>query len=240
MMKNIKAILFDLDGTLRLNFPTGGEVFLKYLETLDMNFSEEDKVRVEHWEYLYFANSPEIQADGIAFEGDFAGFWINFSKRRLMAFGISETRATELAPHVSKYMNENYKPHVKVPDEIPLILSLLQEGGYILGVVSNRETPFHEELQELKLDSYFSFTLAAGEVGSFKPDALIFERALEIAGVSASEAMYIGDNYFADIVGSKNAGLMPVLYDPMGLFPDAECDVIKSYHQLHELLKANS
>ena len=202
-----------------------------------MSFSEGDRLRVEHWEYLYFANSPEIKEDGITFQGDFNAFWVNFSKRRLMAFGISESHAVELAPQISKHMSENYKPQVIVPAEIPSVLTLLQEGGYILGVVSNRETPFQEELQELKLDSYFSFTLAAGEVGSFKPDTLIFERALEIAGVSADEAIYIGDNYFADIIGSQNAGLTPILYDPTGLFPEAECVVIKSYSELHGLLK---
>jgi FMN phosphatase YigB (HAD superfamily) len=237
-MNNIKAILFDLDGTLRLNLPTGGEVFLQYLTNIGMNYSVSEKLRVEHWEYLYFANSPEIKEDSLKFEGDFPGFWLNFSKRRLMAFGIPEARAIELAPHVSKHMNDHYKPKVLIPEEIPNVLTLLQEGGYVLGVVSNRETSFQEELQELKLDSYFNFTLSAGEAGSFKPDAPIFERALEMAGVSAEEAIYVGDNYFADIVGSKNAGLIPVLYDPTNIFPDApDCHIIQSFNQLHDLLR---
>jgi FMN phosphatase YigB (HAD superfamily) len=60
---------------------------------------------------------------------------------------------------------------------------------------------------------------------------------LEMAGTSAPETMYIGDNYFADIVGSRRAGLMPVLYDPISLFPDADCAVIKSFAELPELLK---
>jgi HAD superfamily hydrolase (TIGR01549 family) len=239
-MNNIKAIFFDLDGTLRINSPTGGEVFLEYLNNLDMHFSEGDRLRVEHWEYMYFANSVEVKEDSLRFEGDFAGFWINYSKRRLMAFGISETQAAELAPKISQHMNDNYKPFVEIPEEIPTILTLLQEAGYILAVVSNRETPFNEELKDLGIDSYFNFTLAAGEVGAFKPDAPIFLRALEMAGVSADEALYIGDNYFADIIGSQNAGLIPVLYDPTGLFPEAECAVIKSYHELHDVLKSLS
>jgi len=49
--------------------------------------------------------------------------------------------------------------------------------------------------------------------------------------------MYVGDNYFADIIGSQRAGLMPVLYDPISLFPDADCVVIKSFAEIPELLK---
>ena len=91
-------------------------------------------------------------------------------------------------------------------------------------------------MQKLKLDCYFQFFLAGGEVNSFKPDALIFERALELAGTSAQETMYVGDNYFADIVGSQRAGLTPVLYDPISLFPEADCAVIKSFAEIPELL----
>ena len=49
--------------------------------------------------------------------------------------------------------------------------------------------------------------------------------------------MYIGDNYFADIVGSQRAGLVPVLYDPISLFPEADCAVIKSFAEIPALLK---
>ena len=233
----IKAVLFDLDGTLRHHLPSGGEVFVEYLRSLGLNISNENKIRAEHWEHLYFASSPEIQADNEIFKDDLKAFWVNFTKRRLAALGIHETEAIELAPQVSDYMGEFYKPEVYVPEEAYPLLASLKESGYVLGVVSNRDDPFQEELNKLKLDSYFQFVLAAGEVKSYKPEPLIFERALEMSGTSAQETMYIGDNYFADIVGSRRAGLMPVLYDPISLFPDADCAVIKSFAELPELLR---
>jgi FMN phosphatase YigB (HAD superfamily) len=219
----IKAVLFDLDGTLRHHLPSGGEVFVDYIRSLGVNISEEDRIRAGRWEHLYFANSPEIQSDNEIFKDDLKTFWVNFSRRRLLTLGLQEAQANELAPKVSDYMDISYKPEVHVP--------------HMLGVVSNRDDPFHEELNNLKLNSYFQFVLAAGEVKSYKPDTLIFERALEMAGTSAPETIYIGDNYYADIVGARRAGLMPVLYDPISLFPDADCAVIKSFAELHELLK---
>jgi putative hydrolase of the HAD superfamily len=130
------------------------------------------------------------------------------------------------------YMNEAYKPQVHVPQDVRNTLASMQTAGYILGVVSNREKPYQEELKELKLASHFTFSLAAGEISSYKPDPAIFERALELAGTSAQETVYVGDNYFADIVGSRRAGLRPVLYDPINLFPEADCAVIKSFDEL--------
>ena len=134
-------------------------------------------------------------------------------------------------------MRENHKPHVWVPEEARTLLALLKEAGYILGVVSNREERYEKQIEEMGIGEYFRFTLAGGEVNSFKPDAGIFQTALERSGTPAPETMYVGDNYFADVVGSRRAGLRPVLYDPIGLFPDAECAVIRSFNQLPSLLK---
>lgn len=235
-MKKIKAILFDLDGTLRHHAPSGSKVFVEYLKTINVHFSEEDEVRAERWEHFYFANSLEIQADKKKLDHASGEFWVNYTRRRLVALGLSKQQSEELAPEVSAHMGENHKPDVFVPQDAAPTLSRLKESGYTLGVVSNRDKPYHDELKKLKLDSYFQFSLAGGELQSFKPDIRIFQRGLEMAGASAHETMYIGDNYFADIVGSLRAGLVPVLYDPGSLFPDAECDIIRSFDDLHRLL----
>lgn len=235
-LKNIKAVLFDLDGTLRLNQPASRVVFADCVKGMGLEPSEEDHTRAERWEHFYFANSLDIQEDGETFKDNRKGFWVNFTKRRLVALGIQKHQAADLAPHVSDCMEMNYKPQAQLPDGIQMLLKTLQEKDYVLGVVSNREEPFHKELEELGLKDYFRFSLAGGEVQSFKPHPRIFERALELAGTSANETMYVGDNYFADVVGALRAGLMPVLFDPSRLFPDAECDVIRSFDELHGLL----
>lgn len=235
-MKRFKAVLFDLDGTLRHHIPAGSKVFVEYLRSIKVHFSEEDETRAERWEHFYFANSLEIQEDKKKFNHESREFWVNYSRRRLVALGLHPKQAAELAPEVSAHMGENYKPEVHVPEEAPRMLNTLKDSGYILGVVSNRDEPFHDELKDLNLHSYFHFSLAAGEVQSFKPDVRIFQKAVEMAGASASETMYIGDNYYADIVGSHRAGLVPVLFDPSGLFPDAECAVIRSFDELHDHL----
>lgn len=236
MSRKIKAILFDLDGTLRIDLPPAREFFSDCIREMGIEPSEEDHIRAERWEHFYFASSLEIQADSETFKDDEKGFWVNFLKRRLVALGVQGQKASELARRVSECMESNYKPEASLPDGIHDLLKALKDKGYALGVVSNRGEPFHDELESLGLKDYFRFSLAGGEVDSYKPDPGIFKRALELSGTSAHETMYIGDNYFADVVGSLRAGLVPVLFDPNLLFPEAGCVVIRSLAELHGLL----
>lgn len=232
----IKAILFDLDGTLRHHLPDSGEVFMNYAASLGLQIDSETRQQVLRWEHYYFANSPELQADNKIFSEKNA-FWQNFSRHRLLLLGCESAQAESLAAQCSAHMRDSHKPQVWVPQEVPALLAMLNEAGFILGIVSNRHEPYEEQIREMGLREHFDFLLAAGEVDSFKPDAGIFLAALERAGTSASETLFVGDNYYADVVGAQRAGLRPVLYDPSGLFPEADCAVIRSFEELPALVK---
>jgi FMN phosphatase YigB (HAD superfamily) len=233
----IKAIFFDFDGTLRHSVPTGGDVFNDYVATLGLELSGEDKLRGQRWEHHYWANSPDLRDDLLAHSADTEKFWIEYSRRRLVVLGASPEWAVEFAARVSLHMGEVYKPESVVPDEVRQTLAELKQAGYLMAVISNRSQPFQAELDDHRLGEFFSFSLAGGEVDSYKPDAQIFEHALQRGNVTAGETLYIGDNYFADVVGSRRAGLRPVLFDPDGVFPEADCPTIKTFDELKSLLK---
>lgn len=72
---------------------------------------------------------------------------------------------------------------------------------------------------------------------SYKPEPGIFEHALKKLDVTAAETVYVGDNYYADVVGARRAGLQPVLYDPNGIFPDADCVTIRSFDDLLSVIQ---
>jgi putative hydrolase of the HAD superfamily len=232
----IKAILFDFDGTLRHNLPSGGEVFMDFVAHCGLPVTQEDRRRTARWEHYYFANSPEIQADHKKFNGEGEDFWFNFTHRRLVASGCPATLVEELGPKVSAHMQAAYKPENWIPKEVYTVIPELRNAGYILGVVSNRDHPYQDEIDELGMQGYFHFSMAGGEVKSWKPDPAIFQAALERAGSTAQETLYVGDNYFADVIGARRAGLRPVLYDPRGLFHEPGCPVIVSFEELAGLL----
>jgi HAD superfamily hydrolase (TIGR01662 family) len=233
----IKAIFFDLDGTLRHSVPSGGEVFTDYVKTLGLPVNEEAYLRAMRWEHFYWASSVDLRNDLLAHPVETEKFWIEYSRRRLIALGASPAWALEFASAISKHMGEFYKPESIVPDDVRRTLPQLKEAGYILGVISNRDKPFQDVLDEHSIGEFFDFSLAAGEVNVFKPDPGIFEHALQHVRVSAGETIYVGDNYYADVLGARNAGLQPVLYDPLGVFPDPDCTTIRSFDELNSVIK---
>lgn len=230
----IQTILFDLDGTLRHSRPSYNDEALDMAIRLGAQDGAERRHRALRWVHYYWANSPEVQRDFKAFQ-KYDAFMSNYVRRFLLAFDCPETQAAALAPQIAQHLAENHAAEDWVEPSTPDALAALQVAGYRLGVVSNRHKPYHEQLETLGLLRFFEFTLAAGEVNSWKPDGVIFAEALARADSRAAHTLYVGDNYYADVVGARNAGLHAVLLDPNGLFPDADCPVITSLEALNNL-----
>ena len=66
----------------------------------------------------------------------------------------------------------------------------------------------------------------SGVVGVAKPDPAIFRHALDAVGASPERTLHVGDAYHYDVGGARAAGIRPVLFDPLGLRDDVDCDRI--------------
>ena len=236
--KSIKAVFFDLDGTLRHSVPEGGEVSTAYVISLGLPVSDEARLNAMRWEHQYWASSADLRDDLLAHSSDTENFWIEYSRRRLIALGVSPEQAFAMAPGVSAHMGELYKPESVVPEDVRRMLPALKQAGYIMAVISNRDRPFQDTLDSHGLSEFFPYSLSGGEVDSYKPEPGIFEHALKQLDVTAPETVYVGDNYYADVIGARRAGLQPVLYDPNRIFPDADCVTIRSFDELIPVIKA--
>jgi putative hydrolase of the HAD superfamily len=227
----IRAVFFDLDGTLRFNRPSGRDYFMDYAATLGVQTSRDQRALVWRWEHSYWANSSDLLKDEAKYP-DRDAFWLNYGRRQLIEMGCATDEAEHLAPLVHDYMNENYKPENWVDPVTYDVLAELKAAGYLLGVISNRDLPFTEELKKMDLDAYFELFVSGGEAGSKKPEAAIFHYTLSRAGLQPAETMYVSDNYFADVVGARNAGVHPVLLDIGGIFHQPGCPSIQSLAEL--------
>src|SRR5690349_1584466 len=95
---DIKAIFFDLDGTLRRIVPTGGEVFTDYVITLVLTVDEDARLAALHWRHFSSTSSEDLRTDLLAHSTQRKNFWTGYSRRRLLALGASLEQALELAP----------------------------------------------------------------------------------------------------------------------------------------------
>jgi len=72
------------------------------------------------------------------------------------------------------------------------------------------------------------FVVASAVVGSSKPHREIFLYALGRANMRAEDTVYVGDSYLADVLGSRGAGLHPILIDRAGNAPPIDAPVVRS------------
>ncbi len=221
-----RVVLFDLDGTLRYNVPSPNDVMLAQAVSLGVSDSAAARKRALRWAHFYWADSHTLAQDLRRFPKRDADFWVHYTARQLVAFGCSRAQATQLAPKVQAFMSNEYLPEDRLYPELSELLGSLREVGYLLGVLSNRSRPFHDYIEEKGLRPYFDLVLAAGEVGAWKPSPFIFRVAIERMGVRPNEVVYVGDNYFADVLGAQRAGLFPLLVDPEQLFSEMNCQSV--------------
>jgi len=163
-------------------------------------------------------------------------FWRQYNRHMLDAVGIQG----DLDPLVEELGRRfaGVDMVYRCPDTTRRTLAELRRKGYRLGIITNREDPerFNAQIDEIGLRCYFEWLVVAGEAGVSKPDPAIFQLALERAGVTAEQAVYVGDNYWADVVGAERAGLRAVLLDPYRLFPEAGCPVLDRIEDLPGLI----
>jgi putative hydrolase of the HAD superfamily len=93
------------------------------------------------------------------------------------------------------------------------LLDALRARGLAVGIVSNWSQRLPAILVGLGLSDRLDFVLASAIERVEKPEAEIFARACERAGVSPSEALHAGDDVQKDVLGARNAGLHAVRVD---------------------------
>ena len=215
----IRAILFDLDGTLRFSRPSGLEAFVEYATELGLDLCGERRHAVERWVHSYWSGKHS----GVVRDApDPTAFWHEYTRGMLSAAGI-EDAARQYTPAIVQMFGERYHSESHVHPEAHTVLGAVRERGYTLGLVSNRAEELTPVANDLGLGEYFHFTLSGGQANSWKPDRRIFLQACELAQAQPHECLYVGDNFYADVLGAQNAGLVPILLDPNDVFPEAEC-----------------
>lgn len=121
------------------------------------------------------------------------------------------------------------------PDTKPA-LDALKAAGFRLAVLSNWDVSLHKVLRHFELDGYFELEIASLEEGVEKPDARLFEIALDRLGLDASEVGHVGDDPVDDLTGARGAGMRAWLVDrdapaSMGLY-------VRSLEDLPEAIRS--
>ncbi|MBQ9752715.1 MAG: YjjG family noncanonical pyrimidine nucleotidase [Paludibacteraceae bacterium] len=119
----------------------------------------------------------------------------------------SYTALSALAEQMSEdFLHLTTKYFSLLPGAEELVRYLAKK--YPLTVVTNGFIEVqYEKFDKSGLRNCFSHIVLSEEVGCQKPNPRIYEEALRMNGVSAEEAVMIGDSWNSDIQGAINAGI---------------------------------
>jgi HAD superfamily hydrolase (TIGR01509 family) len=119
-----------------------------------------------------------------------------------------------------------------VPPDVVPALEALRARGLRLVVVSNANGTLLAHMERLGMTARFDYILDSQDEGVEKPDPRFFEIALTRSGARRETTIHVGDLYYVDVVGARNAGLRAVLLDEANLRPDADCPRVRSLDDL--------
>ncbi|HEX3268071.1 MAG TPA: HAD family hydrolase [Gaiellaceae bacterium] len=203
----LEAVLFDLGDTL-MQFAYSPELVSAGhragLAAIGRDGLPGDDALTEHFREHY---EPFVWVPGTVEEIEYPGL-----VRRLLAdFGVTidddELRRYLEAEHAA------WDPARVLGAHTHALLESLRERGLKLGLVSNAFDPgwlLHRDLEQMGLAQRLDFSVFSSEVGTRKPHAAIFERALEVLGVEPENALFVGDRLYEDIRGAGELGMTTV------------------------------
>ncbi|WP_138420862.1 HAD family hydrolase [Aquibacillus sediminis] len=186
----IKAVVFDLDGTL-LNRDASLKLFIeKQYERLNkwVNHVSKDKYTTR---FIELDNRGYVWKDKVY-------------QQLIDEFDITDLTWEEL---LQDYISQFQDSCVPFPNLISM-LETLSENNIVLGMITNGKGQFQmDNIKALGIEKYFKTILISEWEGMKKPEPQIFEKALHNLNVLTSESIFVGDHPEKDIQTSQNIGM---------------------------------
>lgn len=177
-----KAILFDLDGTI---LDTLEDLYLSVNYALDQN-------------QFPIRTLEEVRR--------FVGNGVKNLIARALPSDVTDADRARVYETFSAYYAAHCADHTCAYEGIGELLKVLRENGFAIGVVSNKDDYAVQSLCRDYFDGMLDVTVGACEGMPKKPAPDMVQKALDALGISADEAVYIGDSE-VDIATARNVGM---------------------------------
>lgn len=215
-MSKLKALVFDLDGTL-----------------VDQEGAERDALQALFEQDIKLEEAPSFHV--------FLRDWRNVADEFLQRFldnkmGFDEQRILRFQSLYAKYgqdcaretaegLHRAYAAHYRskwrnFADTLPA-LEAFKQAGYRLAIITNGNGEQQRaKLKATGLEPWFEHVIVSEDIKIAKPDPGIFRASEKALGLGPAELGYVGDREEVDVAGAKAAGWTPIWLDRKGM-PDA-------------------
>lgn len=228
----VKGVLFDYGGTLTQS-RADENILQDILITLGHAFDIEAVSRAErsfrtHWETQY-SKLPRGKR------------WTEPVRVDCNRAALRELRLKgnldQLAADMTRDWPAFCRPHLF--DDVKPVLNTLAGLRLKMGVLSQNpqsSSQLRAELEALGIGKYFSVVLTSEDAGYDKPDPRLYRCASELVELEVSDLCHVGNDYDHDVIGARDAGIIPILLDREVQRNLRDCLVIRSLQEIPNLL----
>ncbi|MDT3336384.1 phosphoglycolate phosphatase [Shewanella sp. SP1S1-7] len=212
MWDKIKAIAFDLDGTLIDSVPDLTVATQEALAELGLKSCSEAQVRT------WVGNGAEML--------------MRRAMTHALGSDVEQTVLDAAMPIFMHHYQENLEKHSALYADVHQVLQTLFDAGFKLAVVTNKPYRFTLPLlNAFGINDFFSLVLGGDTLAKMKPDPLPLQHLLHEWQLDKEALLMVGDSK-NDILAAKAAGIASIgltygynYGEDIGLSgPDAVCE----------------
>lgn len=202
-----QVIFFDAVGTL---FGVKGSVGEIYSELARPYGVQSDAKAIDSAFYQAFKAAPPMAFPGVdvySIPAREFEWWKAIAQQTFQSIGVLDQFT-----HFDHFFDSLYEhfatadPWFVYEDTLKTLMHYKHQG-IAMGIVSNFDSRIHRVLLALELAGFFDSITVSTDVGAAKPNAAIFNAALEKHGCAPHQAWHIGDSVQEDYEGATAAGL---------------------------------
>jgi len=230
-------IFFDVGYTLMTLFPSRGDVYADIAYDYGYNLNPKiieanfDQLG-EEWDKQKIRTQPLTRASSKTVSKHYA----QFNSEVLIRSGIPRQDKSISLTIGKRIFNEVFSNNSlwRIFNEVKDFLNLLKKNNKKLAVIENwdKRLPGFMKSWSWDLDKYFDFIISGGELKLRKPDPQIFQIALDKAKTKPQKTVYIGNRYTEDVLGAKELGITPILFDRERNYKNNDCLKFFKYKEL--------
>lgn len=177
--KNIRGVIFDLDGTLIDSYQA---IYLSF-----------------HHAYTHLGLSPLSLEEVKKIVG--RGLSRTFGEL------LGEERGPQALSFFRKKYEEVFRAHTHLLPDVRPVLEDLYGRGIQLAVATNKFGLFSREIfKHFKMENLFTVIVGDGDIPQNKPHPAMLNFAIERMGLEKDETVFVGDSVI-DIQTAQNAGI---------------------------------
>lgn len=229
MFKNaITDVFFDLDHTLWDFEKNSALTFEKILQ--------ESHIEVDLNDFLKVYVPANYAFWKLYREEKISKTELRYQRLRLVFDTLGHSISDDMIDHLA----DEYIAHLSSYEHLfPGTIALLDylQPNYRLHIITNGFQEIQDKkLKNSKIDGYFEVVVNSELAGVKKPNPIIFELAIEMAGTQPNRSLMIGDSLEADIQGALNAGMHALHFSSDKGQTHEFCDIITELGEIKSYL----